>query len=109
MIDVIISKTRSKESVRVQREKKKQEGDKPLRSLLKTISWRVVGTLDTITISYIITGEITSALSIGSIEVVSKMILYYFHERAWSKVRKFEKKTEKSPVHNEIISGIKES
>ena len=64
--------------------------DSNLKSLVKTISWRIVGTIDTIIISYIITGETAMALSIGSVEVVSKMILYYLHERAWSgvKVRK---------------------
>lgn len=61
--------------------------DSSLRSLMKTISWRIVGTLDTILISYFITGEISMALSIGSVEVVSKMILYYLHERAWANVR----------------------
>jgi uncharacterized membrane protein len=106
MIDVLISKPRTEASIKLQKEKKEQQGDRPLKSLLKTISWRVVGTLDTITISYIITGEITSALSIGSIEVVSKMILYYFHERAWSKVKRLDKKTVKATVHNDIISGI---
>jgi len=57
-------------------------------SLLKTISWRIVGTLDTMIISYILTGNIKVALGIGSIEIVSKMILYYFHERAWNKIIK---------------------
>ena len=67
-----------------------QKGDSNLKSLAKTISWRIVGTIDTIIISYIITGETSMALSIGSVEVVSKMILYYLHERVWSgvKVRK---------------------
>lgn len=67
-----------------------QKGDSNLKSLAKTISWRIVGTIDTIIISYIITGETAMALSIGSVEVVSKMILYYLHERLWSgiKVRK---------------------
>ena len=64
-----------------------QKGDSNLKSLAKTISWRVVGTIDTIIISYIITGETTMALSIGSVEVVSKMILYYLHERVWSGVK----------------------
>jgi len=57
-------------------------------SLFKTISWRIVGTLDTMIISYILTGNIKVALGIGSIEIVSKMILYYFHERAWNKIIK---------------------
>lgn len=60
--------------------------EKPYRSVVKTISWRTVGTLDTIIISYFITGNLAMAASIGSIEVVTKMILYYFHERTWNKI-----------------------
>lgn len=59
--------------------------EKAYRSVVKTISWRVVGTIDTMVISYIITGNLIMAASIGSIEVVTKMILFYFHERAWNK------------------------
>ena len=55
-------------------------------SLLKTLSWRVIGTLDTMIISYVLTGKLDIAVSIGGIEVVSKMILYYLHERAWIKL-----------------------
>ena len=61
--------------------------DSNLKSLAKTVSWRIVGTLDTMLISYFITGELAMALSIGSVEVVSKMILYYLHERAWANVK----------------------
>lgn len=64
-----------------------QQSDSNLRSLLKTISWRVVGTIDTMIISYLITGNTTMAMSIGSVEVVSKMVLYFLHERAWSTVK----------------------
>lgn len=60
--------------------------EKAYRSVAKTISWRTVGTLDTIIVSYFITGSFVMAASIGSIEVVTKMILYYFHERAWNKI-----------------------
>ncbi len=60
--------------------------EKAYRSIVKTISWRVLGTIDTIVISYLITGSLAMAASIGSIEVVTKMILYYFHERAWNKL-----------------------
>lgn len=62
--------------------------DTNVKSLVKSVSWRVVGTIDTIIISFIITGQLTMALSIGSVEVVSKIILYYVHERAWEKVTK---------------------
>lgn len=61
--------------------------EKASRSLAKTISWRTVGTLDTIIISYFITGDLTMAASIGSIELFTKMALYYFHERAWDKIK----------------------
>ncbi|APY01105.1 DUF2061 domain-containing protein [Lacinutrix venerupis] len=60
--------------------------EKIKRSLLKTISWRIIGTLDTVLISYLITGTLTMAISIGGIELVSKMALYFFHERAWNKI-----------------------
>ncbi|WP_082796060.1 DUF2061 domain-containing protein [Flammeovirga sp. SJP92] len=57
-------------------------------SVAKSVSWRAVGTVDTMVISYFVTGEITMAVSIGSFEVFSKMVLYYFHERAWEKFTK---------------------
>ncbi|QDF30370.1 DUF2061 domain-containing protein [Halarcobacter anaerophilus] len=60
--------------------------EKAYRSVVKTVSWRTVGTLDTMIISYFITGNLTMAASIGSIEVFTKMVLYYLHERAWNKV-----------------------
>jgi uncharacterized membrane protein len=61
--------------------------EKAYRSIIKTISWRTVGTLDTIAVSYFITNSFAMAASIGSIEVVTKMILYYFHERGWNKIK----------------------
>lgn len=57
------------------------------RTLLKTISWRIVGTLATVVISYVITGTLALAFSIGAIELVSKMALYFFHERAWNTIK----------------------
>ncbi|WP_324172900.1 DUF2061 domain-containing protein [Sulfurimonas sp.] len=59
--------------------------EKPFRSIVKTISWRALGTMDTMIISYFITGNLKMAASIGAIELFTKMGLYYFHERAWSK------------------------
>lgn len=57
------------------------------RSLVKTLSWRVIGTLDTIVIAYLMTGTMHLAISIGGIELVSKMLLYFFHERSWNKIQ----------------------
>lgn len=54
------------------------------RSIVKTFSWRFIATTDTIIIARIITGSWTVGLGIASIEVITKMFLYYFHERAWS-------------------------
>lgn len=59
--------------------------DSKFKSAAKAISWRILGTFDTIIISYIITGELKMAFSIGSIEVFSKIGLYYVHERVWEK------------------------
>jgi len=57
------------------------------RSIIKTISWRVLATTDTFIISYFITGRLTWAVSIAGIEVVTKMVLYYLHERGWQRIR----------------------
>jgi|TARA_B110000977_G_scaffold4245_1_gene5968 uncharacterized membrane protein len=59
------------------------------RHLAKTISWRIVGTIDTFILSWLITGSWKIGLSIGGVEVITKMILYYFHERAWYKYSKY--------------------
>ncbi len=61
--------------------------EKLQRSLAKTVSWRVVGTIATVIISYIITGTLALAFSIGIIELISKLVLYFFHERAWNKIK----------------------
>jgi len=60
--------------------------EKNYRSVAKAISWRSVGTLDTIIVSYFITGNLTMAASIGSIEVFTKILIYYLHERVWNKI-----------------------
>jgi|TARA_B110000259_G_scaffold71471_1_gene84148 uncharacterized membrane protein len=71
------------------RKNKSQEGDasqeKVSRSLLKAISWRLIGTIDTMIIAYFITGIISQAISIGFIEWGTKLMLYFFHERIWNK------------------------
>lgn len=56
------------------------------RSVAKAMSWRVVGTIDTMVISYLITGKVKWALSIGAVELFTKILLYYLHERAWHRI-----------------------
>ncbi|MEM9075666.1 MAG: DUF2061 domain-containing protein [Bacteroidota bacterium] len=65
---------------------KDKTSEKPKRSIAKSISWRVVGTLDTVLISWIITGTLSLAFSIGMVELVTKMVLYFFHERIWNRI-----------------------
>lgn len=60
--------------------------EKNYRSLLKSISCRVTGTIDTFVISYLITGKFTVAVSISGVEILTKITLYYFHERIWNKI-----------------------
>ena len=56
------------------------------RHIAKTITWRILGTLDTVLLSWLISGNPATGLKIGFAEVVTKMLLYYLHERAWFKI-----------------------
>ena len=60
--------------------------DNPYRSLVKSVSWRITGTIDTVVIAYLITGKLKPALSIGAVELFTKVLLYYSHERAWNRI-----------------------
>ncbi|MGW9685395.1 DUF2061 domain-containing protein [Flagellimonas sp. 2504JD1-5] len=65
---------------------KDKNSERPIRSIAKAVSWRVIGTLDTLIISYFFVEEVVLAASIASIDFVTKMILYFFHERIWNKI-----------------------
>ncbi len=54
-----------------------------LRSVIKGITWRIIGTADTIFLAWLFTGNVNTALKIGFIELFTKIVLYYFHERIW--------------------------
>lgn len=56
-------------------------------SFIKGVSWRFIATCDTILLSYIYTGSIGNSLKIGFIEVFTKIILFYLHERVWLKIK----------------------
>jgi uncharacterized membrane protein len=60
--------------------------EKHYRSLVKALSWRVTGTIDTILISFLITGQAKWAISIGFVELFTKIFLYYVHERIWNRL-----------------------
>ena len=71
------------------------------RSLVKTLSWRTVATIDTFIITWWITGKLNWAISIAGIEVITKMFLYYGHERFWANIRWLKPK-QKEP-HTQIF------
>ena len=57
------------------------------RTATKALSWRILATLTTVTIVFVITGELGLTVAVGGFDVVLKMILYYFHERGWNRIR----------------------
>ena len=59
------------------------------RHLAKALSWRVIGTLDTMLLGWLISGDLIIGIKIGSVELITKIILYYMHERAWYRLSKF--------------------
>jgi len=68
--------------------------DSPRISAIKAVTWRIVGTIDTIIISFILTGNAKVAVSIGGFEVFSKCFLYFLHERAWARITRKDEQGE---------------
>ncbi len=58
----------------------------PARSLAKTVSWRLLGSIDTFCIAFITTGQVKIGFTIASAEVLTKLVLYYLHERGWAHI-----------------------
>ena len=56
------------------------------RTLVKTMTWRVTASLTTFLIAWILTGDLLIGVSIGSIEAITKIFLYYYHERIWNSI-----------------------
>ena len=63
------------------------------KTIMKTITWRVLATLATIILVYIFTGKLKTAAGVGVVDVILKTILYYGHERLWARVRWGEAKS----------------
>ncbi|TVZ57265.1 putative membrane protein [Lutibacter sp. Hel_I_33_5] len=64
-----------------------KNSEKPIRSVAKALSWRIVGTLDTLVVSYFISGKIALAATIASVDFLTKLVLYFFHERVWNTIK----------------------
>jgi uncharacterized membrane protein len=56
------------------------------RSLAKAVSWRIFASIDTFIISFFVTGKISLAGTIAAVEVMTKIVIYYLHERAWAAI-----------------------
>ena len=56
------------------------------RSVVKAISWRILGSIDTFLLGWLFTGSPAKAGAIAGTEVITKIGLYYFHERVWSSI-----------------------
>jgi uncharacterized membrane protein len=57
------------------------------RHLAKAVTYRVFGSVGTAAIAFVATGDLRIGASIGVMDSVAKVALYYFHERAWYRIR----------------------
>lgn len=79
-------------------------GNDKKRHLLKTVTWRIIATIITFLVAWILTGNVHIAVGIGAIEVVLKMAAYYYHERFWFKKIRFKKEIKRPPnLHPKMI------
>jgi uncharacterized membrane protein len=60
--------------------------DQPVRSIIKTVSWRITGSASTFLIAFLISGNFNVASSIAVIQIIANTLLYYVHERIWNKI-----------------------
>ena len=56
------------------------------RTIVKTLTWRITASLTTFIIAWVLTGDFLIGVSIGSVEAIAKIFLYYFHERIWNNI-----------------------
>ena len=57
------------------------------RTILRSISWRIVATVTTMVIAFFVTGKVELAVTIGGFELIAKLFIQYFHERLWMKIK----------------------
>jgi uncharacterized membrane protein len=75
------------------------------RSIVKAVSWRVVGSLDTFLISWIVTHKLVFAISISFFETFTKIAIYYGHERFWAWVPWWRPRVEVEPARVPIAQS----
>ena len=82
--------------------------DSHIRSLVKGITWRITGSLDTFFISWLITQKATIAFSITAVELLTKITLYWAHERVWLKV-KWGVSESPTDTHTEPVQPVQQT
>jgi uncharacterized membrane protein len=63
-----------------------EEHDTKSRSIMKAVTWRVIASLTTFTLAFLVTGELELAAGIGVADIIAKFIFYILHERAWDRI-----------------------
>ena len=74
------------------------------RTITKTLTWRVTASLTTFVIAWILTGDVLIGASIGSIEAIAKIFLYYFHERIWNNINWAKSQIILLIIFNELLT-----
>jgi uncharacterized membrane protein len=60
--------------------------ESPKRSIAKTVSWRIWATIITAVVTWVMTGKLETALTVGLIDTSVKFFVYFFHERMWNRI-----------------------
>jgi uncharacterized membrane protein len=82
--------------------------DSHVKSIAKAVSWRILGSIDTFVLSLLVTGSLVAAGSVASLETISKIILYYLHERAWSAISSHRSPCVSATVDDRSVSVVPE-
>ena len=69
------------------------------RSFIKGLSWRMLGSIDTFLLSWFFTNNVKTAGAIASTEIITKVLLYYFHERVWTSIKWG---TQRAPLEGQV-------
>lgn len=74
------------------------------RSVAKAVSYRLMATLTTATVVFVLTRKLTLAIGAGVLDMLAKMGFFYLHERFWAKIKwgKTTHPLESLPVTKEL-------
>ena len=61
--------------------------DSKKKSILKTISWRIIAIITSMIVAYIFTKSFIVSIGLVLTANIISMIIYYFHERIWNNIK----------------------